>query len=102
MTIAAGIIAMGACSALGEGEAAFEASGAHDAVAARRVTRDDELVAAGLKRPHAARVTMPLPKNVDRATAILEHALTACARDLDEVLPHWRSLRVGAAIGTSS
>jgi 3-oxoacyl-[acyl-carrier-protein] synthase-1/3-oxoacyl-[acyl-carrier-protein] synthase II len=102
MTIAAGIIALGASSALGEGEAAFEAGVAHDAVAPGRVIRDEELAAAGLKRPHAARVAMVLPSNVDRATALLEHALTACARELDEVLPRWRSLRVGAAIGTSS
>lgn len=95
------IVARGACSPLGEGADAFDVGRVGDR-AATRVLRDDELAAAGLARPLAARAMLRIPEGVDRATALLEHALSECARDLDDALPRWRSMRVGAAIGTSS
>ncbi len=95
------VVAAGACSPLGVGAEAVRAGRAGER-AERRVARDEELVAAGLARPWAARARLDAPASVDRATALLEHALGECARELDEVLPDWRTRRVGAAIGTSS
>lgn len=93
------IVAWGASSGLGEGENAF-ASGDR---AITRVVRDDELAAAGLGRPFCARVPGTADVGArDRATVLFERALTACARELDGVLPGWRGRRVGLAIGTSS
>lgn len=100
MANAAAIVAWGASSGLGEGEAAF-ASGDR---AITRVVRDDELVAAGLGRPFCARVPFATPpdESRDRATVLFERALAACAEQLDVALPGWRARRVGLAIGTSS
>ncbi|HEY8077156.1 MAG TPA: beta-ketoacyl synthase N-terminal-like domain-containing protein, partial [Labilithrix sp.] len=88
------IVAFGAISALGEGEAALGVRAAE-----RRVARDEELASAGLARPWCARAAID---GEDRATILLARALDACARDLDRALPGWRSKRVGLAIGTSS
>jgi 3-oxoacyl-[acyl-carrier-protein] synthase-1/3-oxoacyl-[acyl-carrier-protein] synthase II len=96
-----GIVARGVCSALGEGEAALGVLRPGESLESR-VGRDEELAKAGLSKPFAARARLPIPEGVDRATALLEHALASCARDLDDALPEWRGLRVGAAIGTSS
>lgn len=95
------VIARGACSALGEGAAAFAVGRAGEAARAS-VAHDDELAGAGLERPFAARARIAGRSGVDRATALLELALAGCARELDASLPGWRQLRVGAAIGTSS
>lgn len=96
------IVARGACSALGEGEAAF-AAGRPLERPVSRVKRDDELAAAGLTRPFVARAPIPTPPAAeDRAAVLLERALRGCARELDEVDPSWRTRRVGFAIGTSS
>lgn len=95
------IIARGACSALGEGSAAFGVGRPGDA-AVSCVAHDEELSAAGLARPFVARARASVPEGEDRATALLDRALSACARELDDALPGWRALRVGAAIGTSS
>jgi 3-oxoacyl-[acyl-carrier-protein] synthase II len=95
------IVARGACSSLGnEGSAAFFA-GEIGAPATTRVAHDEELAAAGLARPFVARARIESTSK-DRATTLLEHALSTCASELDVTLPNWRSLRVGAAIGTSS
>ncbi|HVJ92141.1 MAG TPA: beta-ketoacyl synthase N-terminal-like domain-containing protein, partial [Labilithrix sp.] len=95
------MVARGACSPLGEGEAAFGGARVGEP-ADVRVARDDELAAAGLARPFSARAVGQFPAGVDRATVLLERAFAGCARELDDVLPGWRTLRVGAAIGTSS
>jgi 3-oxoacyl-[acyl-carrier-protein] synthase-1/3-oxoacyl-[acyl-carrier-protein] synthase II len=95
------LIARGACSPLGEGEAAFAAAPVGSR-AETQVARDEELARAGLSRPFCGRARVHAPAGVDRATALLDHALTEVTRELDEVLPDWRGLRVGAAIGTSS
>jgi 3-oxoacyl-[acyl-carrier-protein] synthase-1/3-oxoacyl-[acyl-carrier-protein] synthase II len=64
------------------------------------IARDEELVLAGLARPYAARA-WPLGGE-DRATRMLERAVTACAKNLDRVRPGWRAERVGLVLGTSA
>ena len=95
------VVAFGASSALGEGELALGV-GVLGESAPAAITRDVELAGAGLTRPFCARVPLDPTADVDRATALLEGALAACARELDAALPGWRSRRVGLAIGTSS
>ncbi len=97
------IVARGACSALGEGEAAFSTGRPHERPTSL-VRRDDELAAAGLTRPFVARAhaSIAMPPDEDRAAVLLERALRGCTRELDEVDPSWRGRRVGLAIGTSS
>ena len=101
--MSAAVIAFGASSALGEGEAALGVGAAGDPAKAA-VARDPELVSAGLLRPFCARVHAidEAAHTTDRATLLLERALAACAKDLDAVMPGWRQRRVGLAIGTSS
>jgi len=94
-----GVLAWGAISALGEGQAATSAGSAGE-VARVALARDAELVASGLTRPFAGRV--PLPEQGDRATVLLEKALAQCAKQLDGVRPAWRRERVGLLLGTSS
>ena len=93
------IIAFGAVSALGEGASAVSA-GVLGAAARIGITRDDELVRAGLARPFVARAQVGEPE--DRATTLLRRALGSCASDLDRVRPAWRRERVGLVLGTSS
>ncbi|MDB5213354.1 MAG: 3-oxoacyl-[acyl-carrier-protein] synthase [Myxococcaceae bacterium] len=103
------VIAFGASSGLGEGEAAL-GIGAVGEAAPIAVARDGELVAASLTRPYCARVPgldalvgdADAGGKRDRATVLLERALAACATELDAALPGWRKKRVGLAIGTSS
>jgi 3-oxoacyl-[acyl-carrier-protein] synthase II len=103
------VIAFGASSGLGEGEAALGVGAAGEA-APMAIARDAELVAANLTRPFCARVPVPglaaggpgETAGRDRATVLLERALAACATELDAALPGWRKMRVGLAIGTSS
>lgn len=106
--IPAAILAFGASTALGEGDDALgvPSPGAHASCA---LGVDEELRAAGLRRPHAGRVRGlgdPAAPRVegrpDRATLLLSRAFAACARGLDGVLPEWRGRRVGLALGTSS
>ena len=101
---ACAVIAFGACSALGDGDAALGVGGPGDP-APVAVARDAELEAAKLLRPYCARVKeidALATGDADRATLLLERALAACAAQLDAVLPGWRTKRVGLAIGTSS
>ncbi len=93
-----GIVASGAVSGLGEGRAAASA-GEIGEVAHVVVGRDEELAAAGLSRPFAARVAV---EGEDRATWILRRALELCATELDGVDAAWRTRRVGLILGTSS
>lgn len=96
------VIARGAWSALGRGRDATRPASRGD-VAATGIRPDAELESAGLVRPWAARAGGLADRaDVDRATALLEGALADCFSELDRALPEWRSLRVGAAIGTSS
>ncbi len=98
---ACAVVAWGAASALGEGDAAF-ACGEVGAPASTRVARDEELASAGLLRPYCGRVPAPVQDGRDRATVLFERALHACLRDLDDALPGWRGMRIGLAAGTSS
>ena len=97
------VIAFGASSGLGEGEAALGV-GTVGERAAVAVAPDRELALAGLARPFCARVAGvdEAASGADRATILLERALAACAKDLDALMPGWRRRRVGLAIGTSS
>lgn len=89
------VLAIGATSPLGEGEAAWS-NGPPGAPARSAIQRDARLVAAGLRKPFAARVA-PVDAAVgDPATAILLRALAP----LEGELP--RGARLGVAIGTSS
>ena len=95
------VLAVGAVSAFGTGEAAFAVDRAGQA--ARVAIEVDELFAQrGFAHPVAARVTATLVPADDRATALLAFALEQCQSRLDEVRPNWRQCRVGLAIGTSS
>jgi 3-oxoacyl-[acyl-carrier-protein] synthase II len=93
------IVAFGAISALGEGDAAAS-SGRVGEPARTAIARDAELAAAGLQRPFAARAAIEGAS--DRARRLLERALLACAKDLDGARPGWRGRRVGLVLGTSS
>ena len=98
--MSAAIIAFGAVSAMGEGASAVSA-GVIGEPARVFVGRDEELAAAGLSRPFAARVTLEESTD-DRATVLLSRALRGCLQELDQTSPGWRALRVGLAVGTSS
>ncbi len=98
--MSAAVVAFGAVSALGEGAAAASA-GEPGVAASVALERDGELERAGLARPFAARAKLE-PRSGDRAAALLERALVLCAEDLDRVLPEWRGMRIGLAVGTSS
>lgn len=93
------IVAYGAISGLGEARDAASA-GTAGAPARVAIAPDDELTAAGLARPFAARARVDAPG--DRATALLRHALASCASELDVARPGWRGDRVGLVLGTSS
>jgi 3-oxoacyl-[acyl-carrier-protein] synthase-1/3-oxoacyl-[acyl-carrier-protein] synthase II len=92
--------ASSALSGLGRGLAAASA-GAAGEPAAIATRADDELGAAGLARPWAARVA-GLDAGGDRATELLERALGDLFVELDAIAPGWRGRRVGLALGTSS
>ncbi len=95
------IVAFGAVSAMGRGDAAVSAGRVGEA-AQLTVREDEELAAAGLARPFAARASSGRASSGDRATSLLSQAAGDCATELDRVLPSWRALRVGLCIGTSS
>jgi 3-oxoacyl-[acyl-carrier-protein] synthase II len=65
-----------------------------------RVTRDEELACAGLRRPFAARV--PHSSSGDRAADLLALAARALVRELEEAAPDWRSRRLVLVLGTSA
>jgi 3-oxoacyl-[acyl-carrier-protein] synthase II len=94
------VVATGAVSPLGEGDAAF----ALGAVGERPVTcvRDDaELSVAGLAHPRVARVPR-VPATGDRAAFLLARAAADLARALDLSEPSFRTLRVALFVGTSA
>jgi 3-oxoacyl-[acyl-carrier-protein] synthase II len=98
--VSAGVVAFGAVSAMGEGEAAVSA-GTVGERARVCIQRDEVLAHAGLARPYAARVAVR-GRPEDAATEILQQATMGCVRELDATLPAWRSMRVGLVLGTSS
>ena len=100
---AATVIAVGAVSAMGLSERAYEA-GVVGEPARVVITRDDALAQAGLQRPFCARAvaTTHAAQFEDRATALLFEALVQLGNSLDEKRPGWRQDRIGLALGTSS
>ncbi|CAN5579189.1 hypothetical protein BH09MYX1_BH09MYX1_40960 [soil metagenome] len=94
------VLAHAALSGLGRGEAA--ASAGNPGELARVAPKvDDELSAAGLSRPFAARVA-GLPGEGDRATSILRAAFGDLMARLDAIDPSWKTRRIGVALATSS
>ncbi len=94
------IVAVGAISPLGAGDAAF-AVGAAGEAPRTRVERDARLVELGHARPIAARAPLET-HGADRAAALLAGAGGLLCLELDEALPDWRSRRTRLAIGTSA
>lgn len=94
------IVAFGAVSALGEGDAAVSA-GTLGEPARGAIAPDPALARAGLARPWSARVAVP-DGEPHRATWLLLRAMRACMDGLDRDEPGWRSRRVGLVLGTSS
>lgn len=92
--MSAAVLAFGAASALGVGEAAFDVG------------------AAGAEPPDVwserdggksfARVQQLAAPHVERPRAIFELGLQQLLAELDALRPGWRDLRIGVAIGTSS
>jgi 3-oxoacyl-[acyl-carrier-protein] synthase-1/3-oxoacyl-[acyl-carrier-protein] synthase II len=98
---AVAIVARGAVSALGVGSAATAVGAPGEA--ALSVTREDpELVAAGLRKPRAARVLLEAPRHADRARCVLELAARELSARLDACVPAWTDLRLALVIGTSA
>lgn len=95
------IIAAGVISPLGEGAAGY-AVGELGARPQTRIGPDSELAAAGLRRPNAARAPLAASTPGDRAHALLDRALSSLLVDLAAVVPHFRELRLGLVLGTSS
>jgi len=95
------IVAYGAISALGEGEAAFRVA-APGEVPRVAVARDAALAQAGLTRPYLARAPLADDPLVDRGLLLVERAAAACLAMLDATLPGFRAQKLGLAIGTSS
>ncbi|MCC6215976.1 MAG: 3-oxoacyl-ACP synthase [Polyangiaceae bacterium] len=94
------VIAAGAISALGVGRASLVPWRIGEA-ALTAVREDSELAAEGLVRARCARAPLG-PASRDRAAELLGSALSEVAGELDAVLPRWRGLRVGVALGSSS
>ncbi len=97
------VLAVGAVSALGLAEHAYEA-GVVGEPAHVAITRDEKLAQAGLQRAFCARA-VPTPdagRFEDPATALLFEAFRQLGLSLDAVRPGWRNERIGLAIGTSS
>ena len=95
------ILAVGAVSAFGAGDAAFAVGGTGER-ARVAIEHDDTLARAGFARPIAARVHEPFSARGDRAALLLRSALDQCLARLGEVRPRWRESRIGLVIGTSS
>jgi 3-oxoacyl-(acyl-carrier-protein) synthase len=94
------VVAVGAVSPLGRGAAAFDPGLPHEP-ARSAVARDEELAAAGSKKPFAARVALSSSEPHRRAEELLRIATRELTAELDRVLPGWRTLRLGVCIGTS-
>lgn len=94
------VIAIGALSGLGRGEAAYEPGAAGER--ARTVLGPDAgLEAQGLVGARSARVPIATT-TPDRATGLLLDVLDQCTAQLDALDLDWRRLRLGLSLGTSS
>lgn len=90
------IIAVGAVSALGRGDAAFDPGSRHG------ITDDAALAGVGLRKPRLARAIDAADAGVDPAQVLVARALDDLCAELDENVPGWRRRRVLVVIGTSS
>ena len=96
------IVASGALSPLGAGESATAVGGANERPRSV-VVDDEELRAAGLRKPRAARVPAGLLEaSTPRPEALLAAAARALVEDLDGTLPAWRGLRLALCVGSSA
>ena len=96
------VIAVGAVSSLGVGEAAYDVA-APGQPARTCLSEDAMLLDAGLSRPRMARAPADLGVDSgDRATDLLVVALERVCARLDACLPDWREQRIGVCVGTSS
>ena len=96
------VVAIGAESALGSGEAAYSV-GALGERAVTAISADDRLRATGLRKPFVARAKITTDrKDLEPAGFLLGRAARALATDLDRLAPGWRTRRIGVAVGTSS
>jgi 3-oxoacyl-[acyl-carrier-protein] synthase-1/3-oxoacyl-[acyl-carrier-protein] synthase II len=98
--MSAQVVAIGAVSALGRGQAAY-GGGSAGAIAASAIAHDEALATLGLLRPQCARAGRQ-HDDEDHATVLLGDALAQVVDGLDAADPAWRALRVGVAVGTSS
>lgn len=94
------VVAAGAISALGRGEAAYGV-GPSGGAPRSAIGRDPELAQAGLRRPFAARVAAVPEGPGDRAARLLGSAARDLASALDRVCPGWRGRRLALLVGTS-
>ncbi len=92
--MAAAIVAFGAVSALGEGQAAFDVGGVGQPVRRAWSTR--------LGGKPFARAAACGAARADRPRALLELGLSQLAWQLSQRQPEWRRRRVGVILGTSS
>jgi len=90
----AAIVAYGAASALGVGRAAFDVGKPHD--------RPPQVWSTRAPGKPFGRVLSCDAERAERPRALLELGLSQVAEQLNAQNPHWRSLRVGVVIGTSS
>jgi 3-oxoacyl-[acyl-carrier-protein] synthase II len=96
------VVAIGALSGLGQKEDAYRVADELGVPARCVLQHDPALASAGLRRPRAARAPLVQRPAVDRATDLLNHALDDAMAQLDRSHPHWREMRLGLCLGTSS
>lgn len=92
--MSAAVWAFGAASALGVGRSAFDVGGSGERARNAWSTRDGGKPFARVRALDAGRAARP--------RALLELGLNQLVEQLDVAQPHWRCLRLGVAIGTSS
>jgi 3-oxoacyl-[acyl-carrier-protein] synthase-1/3-oxoacyl-[acyl-carrier-protein] synthase II len=99
------VVAAGAVSPLGVGEAAVDV-GEPGVSAQSAIVEDPLLASAGLRRPFAARVRSlgvdASGRWRDRAELLLESARDQLVEGLDRELPDWRKYKLALCVGTSS
>lgn len=88
------VVAWGAASALGVGEAAFDVGGAGEPPRAAWASRAFGKPFGRVSACHAERAARP--------AALLELGLTQLVAQLDHQAPGWRGRRLGVIVGTSS
>ncbi len=98
---AVAVIAIAAESALGHGAEAYSV-GHVGAAPHTKIALDPDLRDEGLAKPWVARTARRGAFEGDAAVGLLGRVTQDLVRDLDDVLPAWRNLRIGVIVGTSS